>query len=245
MIEPLIAVILISFISLLGGFIVLMGIDKLKGLTLILVSLAAGTLLGDAVFHVLPEAYAEGETLVISTAVIAGILVFFVLEELLHWHHHHSSDHSADKLKPLAVNNLVADGLHNLIDGVLIGAGFAVSPEVGIATTIAVALHEIPQEIGDFGVLIFAGIKPKKAILLNLLSAAVAILGLVVFQLFNLDEEAVLPILAFAGGAFLYIALVDLLPEINKGVKTKASTLLQLIMVLAGVVLMYALTFLE
>ena len=166
-----------------------------------------------------------------------GLIIFFALEKVLHWHHAHYPH--GDVIHPVAMSNLVGDALHNLLDGSLIGASYLVSPTVGLATTIAVVLHEIPQELGDFGILVHSGVPPKRALRLNLLTGSTAVLGAVIALVSGeaLSSELLLPI---AAGAFIYIASTDLLPELHKEPEPRKS-LLQICALVAGVGVMVAL----
>jgi zinc and cadmium transporter len=140
--------------------------EKLHEIQLLLVALATGGLLGGAFFHLLPEAFETFINLrVASFLLVTGFMLFFILERFLHWRHNHTSGISEYEIKPFGTINLVADGFHNFLDGLLIAASYSHSIETGLATTVVVLLHEIPQEIGDFGVLIHAGYSPKKAII--------------------------------------------------------------------------------
>lgn len=249
LILSVLAVALISIVSLVGVLTLSFKESFLRRILFFLIALAAGALLGDAFIHLIPEAFHEAESsLAVSLLILLGILSFFVLEKFLHWHHSHgeeefSEDHA--RIHPLGHLVLVSDGLHNFVDGLVIGAAFIVSPEVGIATTIAIALHEIPQEIGDFGLLIHSGFSRMKALAVNFASALLAFFGLIVaFTLSEISEIAVPLITAFAAGNFIYIALADLVPELQKtkGLK-KAGT--QLTALLLGLLLMVGLMYLE
>jgi len=153
---------------------------------------------------------------------LLGFCVFYVLEEFIKWHHHHSTSHTkgeccASEIKPFSYLILFSDGVHNFIDGLIIAGSFVVSPVSGLATTIAVALHEIPQELGDFGVLIYGGLQKSRALLFNFLSALVAVLGGVIgFLLAQKIGISIVYLLPFAAGNFIYIACSDLIPEIKK-----------------------------
>ncbi len=251
--EPLIGSILavgaVSLVSLVGITTLSLKQDFLKRILFLLISLAAGALLGDAFIHLLPEAFEEASNpLTVSLLVLAGILTFFVLEKFLHWHHSHGEDEfSAEhaRIHPVGHLVLVSDGVHNLVDGLAIGAAFLVSPEVGIATAIAIALHEIPQEIGDFGLLIHAGFSRTKALLLNFASALTAFLGLgLAFWLSSLGESLAPLIAAFAAGNFIYIALADLVPELQK-TKGGGRSVLQFVVIVIGLAAMVMLLGLE
>ncbi|MGH2760374.1 MAG: ZIP family metal transporter, partial [Actinomycetota bacterium] len=200
-----------------------------------LIAFAAGALLGDAFIHLLPE-IAESDTgfdLTASFALLGGVVAFFVLEKVLHWHHAHYP--REEHVHPVAVTNLVGDGLHNFVDGSIVAGSFLVSTKVGIATSVAVVLHEIPQELGDFAILVRAGLKPRRALVMNALTALAAVVGavvtLVVAEAIGGVERVVVPITA---GAFVYIASTDLLPELHKEPQLGRS-LLQLVGVLSGV----------
>lgn len=251
----LIAVLLVSLISLAGLATLGMNTKLLRTALPFLVSLAVGALFGDALIHLIPHALAEvpGETTV-PFFVLLGIVLFFTLEKFLRWNHSHDlpgelavdlehggHDHHHDHpIKPVGPIVLFGDGLHNFIDGVIIGAGFLVSPEVGIATTIAIALHEIPQEIGDFAILLHAGFSKKKALLFNFFSALSSVLGLILVFLLA-DVEHMVPLLsAIAAGGFIYIAGSDLVPELHEE-NTTSKSIQQLVAILIGIGLMFVL----
>jgi len=244
-IYSVVSVFLISLVSLIGVLALSLNRDRLAKLTLFLVSLAVGGLFGDAFIHLLPESFQElGTNLSVSLYVISGILIFFVLEKFLRWRHCHIPT-SEEHMHPLATINLVGDAVHNLIDGMLVGASYMVSLPIGIATTLAVIMHEIPQEVGDFGVLIHAGLSVKKALALNFLSALTAMLGVILAIVLGSEIEGFsLSLLPIAAGGFLYIAGSDLIPELHHEVKVLRS-LLQFVMILLGVGVMALLIFLE
>jgi zinc and cadmium transporter len=240
------AVILVSLVSLVGVLSLSLKDDVLKKYLNFFISLAIGALLGDAFIHIIPEAFEQGELGVslISFLIISGILLFFVIEKFIHWHHH-GEDKEENHIHPVGKLILFTDGFHNLIDGAIIGASFLVSIPLGVATTIAVVLHEIPQEIGDFAVLIHAGYSKKRALCLNFISAIIAILGLlIVFVFGNIIDNIALWVVPIAAGGFIYIAVADLIPELHKTKNTKHS-LIQLGIILIGVLSMVALTLLE
>jgi len=251
-IPAIIAVLVISLISLTGLVTLGMSTQFLKKILPFLVSLAVGALFGDAFIHLIPHALEEvpGET-IIPLCILLGIVLFFALEKFLRWQHTHDlpgelevdlahGGHSHDEhpIKPVGPIVLIGDALHNLIDGVIIGAGFLISPEVGIATTIAIALHEIPQEIGDFAILLHAGFSRKKALLFNFVSALSSVLGLlIVFTLAGVENMT--PMLsAVAAGGFIYIAGSDLVPELHEETST-AKSIQQLIAMLLGIGMMF------
>jgi len=244
-IYSLVSVIIVSLISLIGVFSLSFGIEKIKKASLFLVSFAVGGLFGDAVIHLLPESFEKlGDNLVVSLLVIFGILIFFSLEKFLRWRHCHLPDcdiHLASMVKM----SLTGDAVHNFIDGLLIAASYTVSFPIGLATTLAVIFHEIPQEIGNFGVLLHGGYSVKKALVFNFLTALTAILGAIVALVIGQNQELfaslLLPITA---GGFLYLAGSDLLPELHHDTRPKTS-LIQLFLIILGVGIMTILAFLE
>lgn len=192
----------------------------LNRILLPLVGLAAGSLLGGAFFHMLPEAVETlGNTLAVYVWLTAGFLVFFVLEQYLHWHHCHRTDHSTHR--PLGYLILLADGLHNLIGGLAVGGAFVVDHRVGIVTWLVAAAHEVPQELGDFGVLVHSGWRRSAALVWNVASASTFLVGALVAYLVSerLDVAYLLP---FAAGNFVYIAAADLLPEVATAPQAQA-----------------------
>lgn len=241
----LIGVLFVSLVSLAGVFTLSIREDKIKKYVFILVSLAVGALLGDAFIHLIPEAFESSENpTMVSLLIIAGILAFFVLEKFLHWHHH-GEDTEETHVHPVGKLVLFSDGVHNFIDGIIIGTSFLASTSLGVATTIAVILHEIPQEIGDFAVLLHSGYTRKRALWLNFLSALMAVLGTVVAFLFgNLAETFSVMVLPLAAGGFIYIAVADLIPELHK-TKVVKHSILQFGSLIIGVLLMFALLLVE
>ncbi|MBU0611996.1 ZIP family metal transporter [Patescibacteria group bacterium] len=240
------SVIIISLISLVGVFSFSLKGELFKKYVGMFISLAIGALLGDAFIHLIPESLEDLNTTSASLLIIGGILIFFVVEKFLHWHHH-GEDEDREKFHPQPVGQLIlfSDGVHNFIDGIIIGASFLVSIPVGIATSLAVILHEIPQEIGDFAVLIYAGYSKKRALWLNFLSALTAILGVFIALILGKTVEAsTIWFLPVAAGGFIYIAMADLIPELHKTKKVWYS-ILQFLVILVGILIMFALLFLE
>lgn len=242
----LLATFAISLVSLVGVFTLSLREELLRKYIFLFVSLAVGALLGGAFLHLVPESYesitSEG---LVGLLIIAGLFLFFAFEKFLHWHHHSDDSDEHDHVHPVGTLILVSDALHNFIDGIVIGASFMVSVPVGVATTIAVLIHEVPQEIGDFAVLLHAGYSRAKALWYNFLSALMAVLGtVVVFVLGSAIESLTVWVLPIAAGGFLYIAVADLIPELHKTHLGKHS-IAQFVVIAIGVALMYALTFLE
>ena len=239
-IYTLVSIFLVSIVSLVGVIVLYFSEKKLNKILIYLISLAAGTLLGGAFLHLIPESMEllGNETF---SYVLVGFLSFFILEKLIHWRHCHEiacDDH------PHAFSYVIlaGDAVHNFIDGVVIAASFLVSVPLGISTTIAVIFHEIPQEIGDFGSLVYAGFSKLKALLFNFISALTAFLGailvLVAGESFIEVSKYMIPI---AAGGFIYIAAVDLLPEVHKVNNVKKS-LIQLFFVILGLGIMWGMT---
>ena len=210
------SVLVVSLVSFVGIFMLSLQEEKLRKYIFIFISLAIGALLGDAFIHLIPEAFEKSDNAMLSSIlIISGILIFFILEKFLHWHHH-GEDKNEYHIHPVGNLVLFSDGVHNLIDGIIIGVGFITSIPLGIATTIAVVLHEIPQEVGDFTVMLHSGYSKKRALWLNFLSGLTAIFGVVIaFILGQAGEGLIIWILPLAAGGFIYIAAADLLPEVH------------------------------
>jgi len=240
----LISVLIVSSISFLGVFTLSMQAEKLRKVLLYMVSFSAGALFGDVFIHLLPEVIAEfGFGVNISIYVMFGIGFSFIIEKFIHWRHCHIHNEN-EHVHPFAMMNLYGDAVHNFIDGIIIAASYLVSVPVGVATTIAVILHEIPTEIGDFGVLLQGGFSKGKALFFNFLTALTAVLGAVVSLLISsYVENITMFLIPFAAGSFIYIAGSDLIPELHKEVEVKKS-LLQFITIVLGVLVMFLLLFL-
>lgn len=241
----ILGVLLVSLVSFVGVVTLAIKDSVLKRYIDYFISLAVGALLGDAFIHIIPEAFQNGMSeQTISLLIIGGVLLFFIIEKFIHWHHH-GEDCDEKGVHPVGKLILFTDGFHNFIDGVIIGASFLVSVPLGIATTLAVVLHEIPQEIGDFAVLIHSGFSKKKAILFNFISASAAILGTVIVFLFgSIVENFANLLVPIAAGGFIYIAVADLIPELHKTKNIKHS-LLQIVSIGIGILAMMALLVFE
>lgn len=242
----ILSVMAVSMISLIGIFTLSLKEQLIKKYLFLLVSLAVGALIGDAFIHLIPEAFeATNNPTFISLLIIGGILIFFILEKILHWHHHHLDDDKCSLIHPTGKMILFSDGVHNFIDGLIIGISYMVSVEIGIATTIAIILHEIPQEIGDFGVLIHSGYSTKRALFLNFISSITALSGTIIALIIgNSIEIITLWLIPIAAGGFIYIAMTDLIPEIHK-TKHWPHSILQFAFILIGIVAMILLLALE
>ncbi|MBT3323923.1 ZIP family metal transporter [archaeon] len=238
----IISVIIVSLISLIGIFTFILKKKNIEKISLYLVSLAAGALLGDAFIHLIPESFAVSSSIVIPIMILVGIFFSFITEKYIHWHHCHCHD-CKKHIKPFAYVNLLGDSLHNFIDGIIIGTSYLISIPIGIATTIAIIFHEIPQEIGDLGVLIHAGLSKKKALLVNFITALTSLLGVILaLALTTIIDNLTLYLIPFAAGTFIYIASTDLIPELHKEVKWEKS-IIQTLLILLGIVLMLLLSF--
>lgn len=221
LIPILISVIGISCVSFVGALTVGIQRKKLEKYMMILVAFAAGTLIGGALLHLLPEAFESIDPTQASFLMLVAFAAFFLLERVVHWRHCHTNDCTVHSF---GVMSLIGDGLHNFLDGLAIAAAYSVSFEVGLAATIAVIMHEIPQELGDFMVLLKAGYSMKSALFWNFMSAAIAIFGgLVGYFLAQNTEQFTAYLLPLAAGGFLYVGATDLLPELQKDTTTRAS----------------------
>ncbi len=238
----LLSVFIVSLVSLLGAFALALNEKTLKKVLLYLVSFSAGALLGDAFFHLLPETVESlGFSIEVSLYVLLGIVFSFVIETFIHWRHCHIPA-SKEHVHAFAYMNLFGDAVHNLIDGLIIGASYLVSIPLGIATTIAVIFHEIPQEMGDFAVLIQGGFAKEKALFFNFLSSLSSLVGvLLAFFLARYVEGISLFLVPFAAGGFIYIACSDLIPEIHRARSETQKAILQLVFFLFGIFILYIL----
>jgi zinc and cadmium transporter len=238
-VEPLLWIVgsglLMTAVALVGGLTLLLEEATLRRMLLPLVAFSAGSLIGGAFFHMIPAALAgAGSPLVPLTWVVLGFTLFLAIEQLLHYHHCHRA--SADCRKPLTYLILLGDGLHNFLGGLAIGSTFLLDVRLGVATWLAAAAHEVPQELGDFGVLVHGGWSKGGALLFNVLSASTFLLGglLAYAASARVDVTFLVPL---AAGNFLYIGAADLVPEVNKPRELGAS-LLHLAAFVAGVALL-------
>ena len=261
-IYSILSVIVVSLVSLVGIFFLSLSRRVLDKVIFVLVSLSVGVLFGDVFVHILPELFHEAGVYAsaIPVAVFVGTLTFFVLEKFFRWHHAHSisedvdcvdcevdaslSEHHSDDKSHIGNMVMFGDGLHNLIDGIVITASFMTSVPLGIATTIAVLFHEIPQEISDFGVLLHAGYSRMRALVLNFTSALVALLGVLIVVFFKDVDGFLILANAFTAGGFLYIAGSDLVPELHRTTHVGKSVI-QFGAIVLGFVIMMLLTLLE
>ncbi|MFQ6605094.1 MAG: ZIP family metal transporter [Fidelibacterota bacterium] len=233
------AVLIVSLISLAGLFTMSLSKERLNKFIHLMVSLAVGSLLGGAFLHLIPEIFhgAPAGYTSRSLLILVGILIFFGLEKFVRWRHCHDAECN-EHAHHLAPMNLIGDALHNFIDGLLIAASFLVSIEVGIATTVAVAIHELPQEIGDFGVLIQGGYSMKKALLYNFLISLTSLVGAGLVLLVGQVETNILHgLLSLTAGGFIYIAGADLIPELHR-TDELGKSISQFLVVMVGIVIM-------
>lgn len=241
--------------ALIGGLIFLSRKNFALKISHFLASFAAGTLLGAAFLDLLPEAAHEARSAssrqVAETNIflwtLIGIIIFFLLERFIHWFHHHEKSHEHDKeIKSTLPLIIIGDTVHNFIDGVVIAATFLVSIPLGVVTTWAVFAHELPQEIGDFGLMLHKGLTSKKTIMVNILSAAVSFVGAILTYLLGNFLEVYIPIfLALTAGFFIYIAASDLIPEIHYEKNKRFAFAKSLLLVLGVVLIWVSVSFLE
>lgn len=238
----ILATILVSVISLIG-IVVFFKKDNRQSFLKALISLAAGALLTVAFLDLLPEAVESiEEPHTVFWTVLISIIFFFLVERVFHWHHCRCEEHDKkcrDEKKNLAFINIVGDAIHNFLDGVLIASAFMLDFHAGLIVTFAVILHEIPQEISDFGVLLYAGFSKAKAIFYNLMTATLAIIGALAFYYFGASIENAVPLMAaFAAGNFIYLSTADLIPELHHEENPK-KIISHSLWLLVGVFIMY------
>lgn len=229
------SVLFLSLTSLVGVVLLSLSTTLLKKIMLYLVSFSTGALLGNVFLHLLPEMVETGTP--DFSIVLMGLLASFVIEKFIHWRHCHSID-CKGHIRPVGPLVIIGDAAHNMIDGILIATAYLIDIDLGIATTAAVLLHEIPQEFGDFAVLIHSGMSTQKALLFNLLSALTAFIGVGLVLTLSTRiagiENILLPL---AAGNFLYIAGSDLIPELHKESRPSKAAI-QLVCMVAGIMLM-------
>lgn len=228
--------------SVIGGLLILSSQRIANNVSHLAAPFAAGALLGAAFFDLLPEAVEANAEGAAFRWTVVGIIAFFLLEHYLHWFHHHHEHDKKEAKKPTAPLVIIGDTLHNAIDGVAIGAAFLISPPVGIITAIAVAAHEIPQEIGDFGVLLKTGMKRSKVLMWNVISAlSTLVAALYVFYLGSNESLPLGPILGLSAGMFIYIAASDLIPTIHEEANGRFSRLAAVLLI-AGILVVAVFT---
>lgn len=237
----IVSTVLISLISFVGILTLLIREKIFEKILFWLVALSAGALMGGAFLHLIPETLEKTGDSNIFLYVLGGFAIFFFIEKILHWRHCHKENCS---VHTFAHMNLIGEAVHNFIDGLIIAASFIVNVPLGITTSIAVALHEIPQEFGDFGVLIYGGFSKSKALLLNFFVALTAILGgIFAYYLSSYIDYSIILLLPIAAGGFIYIAASDLIPEIRKE-KSLIKSITTFSIFLLGILLMFLIKFL-
>lgn len=238
----ILAVGLVSILSLVGIFALSLNDKLLDKILFYMMSFSAGAILGTAFFDLLPESLdIVGDSIVFSYIAL-GFVLFYFLERLIYWYHGHghAHDEKVGSVKNYVYLNLIGDGIHNLIDGMVITTAFLISVPLGIASTVAVIFHELPQEIGDFGILIFGGLSRKRALLFNFLSALTAFVGVaLVFLLIELEWFSGFMI-SISVGAFIYLAAAEILPELKKEQNFKKN-IIQFIVFILGLLLIRSL----
>lgn len=237
----LVSVAVVSALSLVGILTFLLRRELQRSLLLYMVSFSVGGLLGGAFFHLIPEASAaSGFTLQVSACILLGILASFIVEQCLKWRHCHVLT-SEEQPHTFAYMNLFGDAVHNLIDGMVIGGSYLVSVSMGLATTLAVCFHELPQEIGDFGVLLYAGFSRRTALIYNFLTALTAFVGVVLSLVLSVYiGDLAMFLIPFTAGNFIYIAGSDLIPELHAEEKI-GRTVGQLAAMVLGIMLLFSL----
>ena len=231
------AAFVVSLLSFVGVLTLALKKASFKKILLKMVAFSAGALMGGALLHLLPEAVEESAGSTIFLTVLIGFSVFFIIERFLYWHHCHK--YGKCKVHMFTYMNLLGDGIHNFTDGIIIAASFIINIPFGIVTTIAIIAHEIPQELGDFGVLVYGGFKRAKALFFNFLFALTAVIGAVAgYFLSSISEGLHIYLLPFAAGGFIYIAASDLVPELHKEPDLKKSAL-SFLFFLLGILFMF------
>jgi zinc and cadmium transporter len=252
MIELIYIFLSVLFVSLLSIIVTIPFFLKKKiskNFLLFLLALSVGTLLGAVFIHLIPEIIHEGYNLDISFFILGGFLFMFIIEKIVHWKHKckiesdNAIKYSHSHAYHLAPINLIGDGIHNFIDGIIIAVTYLVSIPLGIATTISIIFHEIPQEISDFGILLYSGYSRKKALIFNFLSATLAIIGGVVgIILFNSIDSFNYFIIPFTVGTFIYIACSNLVPELHRIFNIR-SIVIHLLAIIIGIMIMILVSF--
>ena len=237
----LVSVAAVSALSLVGILAFVVRREPQRRFLLYLVSFSVGGLFGGAFFHLIPEAAeASGFTPRVSAYILLGVLTSFIVEQFLKWRHCHVLT-SEEHPHSFAYMNLFGDAIHNMIDGMIVGGSYLVSTSMGLATTLAVCFHELPQEIGDFGVLLYAGFERRTALLYNFLTALTAFVGVVIALVLSVYvEELTLFLIPFTAGNFIYIAGSDLIPELHAE-ETFSHTVVQLVAMVLGMSILFSL----
>ncbi|MEM0084249.1 MAG: ZIP family metal transporter [Candidatus Methanomethylicia archaeon] len=254
LIFSIISVTIVSLISLIGVFALSLKEGKLHKILFILLGFSGGVILGSALLDLLPESIeisrSSIEELQTFIYITFGFILFFILERFIYWYHGHGHHEEIEEeckrirkmeLKELIALNVIGDAIHNFLDGMIISASYLTSIELGITTTIAVIFHELPQEIGDFGILIYGGLNVTKALMLNLLSALTSFIGVLVIQMaYSIIENISLMIIPMACGGFIYLAASEIIPELQKE-RNFRRAFIQLVFFQLGIILIWLL----
>ncbi len=233
-----------SLVALIGILFLFVGYERFKKYLPYLVSFSVGTFLAVVFFELLPEAMEKTNSEITSFYILVGFLFFFLLSRFLRWYHHHEEDcHKHEEIKVGGHLVLVGDFIHNFIDGIIIALAFLVNIPVGIATTVAVLSHEFPQEASDFFILLNSGFSKGRALFFNFLVSLSTVVGAILtYFLASKVDKIIGPALGVVAGNFLYIAMADLIPELNHNHSKTTDTILQFIFIVLGVLLIYFIT---
>lgn len=236
----ILATLIVSLLSFIGVFFLFVKRETLNKLIYTLISVAAGMMIGGAFLHLLPHSLEHISPFLASWIFVIGFISFFLVERVLRWRHCHEWECA---IHPVSYLNLIGDGLHNFIDGVVIAASFMVDFQFGVITTLVVIAHEAPQEIGDYIILVYGGMERKKALFFNFASALTAIAGGIIGYFFLKSTKYIYYVMPFAAGNFFYISASDLIPELHKEVDFKKS-FNSFILLISGIIMMSLLKFL-
>lgn len=237
---PIVATFLVSLMSFCGVLFLVFKRNFLEKILIFLIAFSAGSMMGSAFFDLIPESMEIMPTDKVFIYLVVGFCLFFLLEKIFYWRHCHDLEGKC-KEHAFSYLNLIGDGFHNFIDGIVIAASFAIDVKLGITTTVAVLLHELPQEIGDFSVLVYGGMNKIKALFFNFLSGFLAVIGVFVFDIFK--SQAIFTsgfIVPIAAGGFLYISASDLIPQLHQHKEIKSSALNYIFFVLGILFIYYA-----
>ena len=244
-IYPIMSVIVVSLISLIAAVPLLLKKKLSERILLFLLSMSVGVLLSTVFLNFLPEIFEHEYHLSVGLVILLGFFLMFILEKLVHWHHSKKCEHGecghghAYNLAPI---NLIGDGIHNFIDGLVIAGAYSVNIVVGLVSTVSIIFHEVPQEIADFGVLLYSGMSKKKAIVFNFLSALTSLIGVIVgLLLVNKLHGFTEFVIPFAAGNFIYIAASNLTPQLHRHCGMKDS-LIHLVAILLGILIVVLMT---
>jgi zinc and cadmium transporter len=247
--NTIIVTLAISTLSLIGIVTLSLNPRTLHRILTIIVAYSAGTILGAAIFDLLPEAIELVDERLVYPIIAFGFVFFLLLERLLYWYHGHGHMHEIEErvtgvhTKNFGYLNLIGDFIHNFVDGMIIAAGFINSFGTGIATAIAVAFHELPQEMGDYGILVYAGFEKKRALILNIAAALSIVVGGIFGSFFlALTESLGGWMVAFSAGAFIFLSASELIPEMHEE-KNRSKNFIQIVILLLGMLTIYGLGF--